>query len=55
MYGVYLYVSALCVSLVPAKTKKRVKSPGTGITDVVNHHMGTGNQTHVFWENNQFS
>lgn len=54
MHGVCLYVCP-CMSLVPAEAKKGVKSPGTGVTDAGNHHMGAGNQTHVFWENSQFS
>lgn len=39
----------------PYKYKEGIRSPGTGVVNAVSHHVGSGNQTQVLWENNKCS
>lgn len=46
-------MSAHCVCTVPVEAQRGCQIPGTGVTDVVSYHVGSGNQDRVLWKSSQ--
>lgn len=43
-----------CFSIcLPQKPEEGIRSPGTGVPDSCEPHIGAGNQAHALWRNSQ--
>lgn len=52
MYVLHALESVLLVhAWMPEKKNEGFGSPGTGVVDVVSHHVGSGNRTWVVYKN----